>query len=469
MGTAMFKSNWRIFYVLISVLCIKLLEAARENGEYCKKDRKCLSEHCCVTRCRECCLDSHCNKGQVCRKNKCTGPKPNGQGCDVNSDCRTGHCCGIAGERMCRECCKTSHCEYFSKDKEKCRDNKCVGFLDDGELCLEDSYCFSNHCCKNGKCGECCKHSHCNSAANETCLARTCVGPRDAGIKCSADSHCASNSCCGLWLWPKKRTCQECCKDEDCSLGLNCFNNVCSGPRSNTEECQIPSHCSSTFCCKQQSQSNSTKKICSECCRDNNCAKGACNQWNLCGTAIPTLCNEYVKCSSGHYCSREGLCEKKLKIKTPCRQDAECVSSSCCGIASLGRKCEQCCKAEDCKRSQTCVRRQCVGLRPKGKECIKNTQCESSKCCSINPFSPLSFKTCSQCCMDNDCPKGQSCIGRKCLNIEEIGSTCTIPSECKTMQCCGAKSGLKGFCYECCKDQNCQVGLECRKRKCVMK
>merc|ERR1712106_83532 len=101
----------RIFIIfLVATLYINTLYTARENGFYCKKDHKCSSRHCCVTRCRDCCKDSHCNKGQKCGGNVCLGPKPNGHTCLADSDCRTKHCCGVVGEKICRDCCLSSHC-----------------------------------------------------------------------------------------------------------------------------------------------------------------------------------------------------------------------------------------------------------------------------------------------------------------------------------------------------------------------
>ena len=444
----------------ILVLLVVSVRCRRNNGEYCKKDHKCRSSHCCVTRCRECCLDSHCARGQVCRRNECEGPSPIGHSCDQGSDCRTGHCCG----GTCEECCVSGHCSTG----EKCRQSHCVGNLAPGSHCLHDYYCSTSHCCANGRCGECCKHSHC-PGANTTCLARTCVGPRDVGVRCTAHTQCSSGSCCGP---PRQRRCEDCCDDEDCARGENCYNNVCRGPRQNSALCEKHWHCASGHCCANTH--NSSVSTCSECCADTHCHKERCNEWQLCGHSVPHLCSQHVPCSAGYYCSSAGLCQAKLRNKAVCGGDAQCMSGSCCGIASKGRRCEQCCKDQDCRRSQSCVRRRCVGHRSVGEQCARNYQCQSGRCCSVHPHSPLGFRYCSHCCSDKDCPGNQACLGRSCILQSEIGTPCTeckkgTPCrQCKTTQCCKVQGGKGRECQECCADRHCQVGWQCYKDKCVL-
>ena len=44
------------------------------------------------------------------RDRKCIAPRANGMSCVPDSDCASGHCCGVVPFKRCQECCKDSHC-----------------------------------------------------------------------------------------------------------------------------------------------------------------------------------------------------------------------------------------------------------------------------------------------------------------------------------------------------------------------
>ena len=44
------------------------------------------------------------------RNRSCIAPRANGKSCVPDSDCASGHCCGVVPFKKCRECCKDSHC-----------------------------------------------------------------------------------------------------------------------------------------------------------------------------------------------------------------------------------------------------------------------------------------------------------------------------------------------------------------------
>ena len=136
----------KIGIIFVLIICLENQVSGRPNGDKCRKDSQCDSGNCCgvwpFKRCRECCKDSDCPSGQNCkyvrifyshtlksyflskkitktmiskcfivnRNRACIAPRANGNSCVPDSDCASGHCCGVVPFKKCRECCKDSHC-----------------------------------------------------------------------------------------------------------------------------------------------------------------------------------------------------------------------------------------------------------------------------------------------------------------------------------------------------------------------
>ena len=136
------------------------------------------------------------------RNRVCIAPRANGKSCGPDSDCASGHCCGMWPFKRCRECCKDPHCTG-------------------GKFCL-----------------------------SRTC--RDCLEENQSG--CSSDGHCCGQlTCCGekkfLGMVLTKGTCQDpnlpCCAmfQQPCSTSpaapetLKCCNASCQQDFSGSYRC----------------------------------------------------------------------------------------------------------------------------------------------------------------------------------------------------------------------------------------
>ena len=82
------------------------------------------------------------------RDRKCVAPRPNGSSCNPDSDCESGHCCGVWPFKRCRECCKDSHCE----DMKFCANRECRDCLEENDYgCSSDSQCCGQLTCCGDK------------------------------------------------------------------------------------------------------------------------------------------------------------------------------------------------------------------------------------------------------------------------------------------------------------------------------
>jgi len=158
------------------------------NGKWCGNDGDCASGNCCGGLfgiigqvCGECCEDRHCDAGWNCYNGlfagfKCGTAKGNGEDCDQDSDCASGHCVkGFWGDKKCRQCEDDSHCNgaryaLETPGRKICDDNACIPPKPNGESCPlfgknKDVECESGHCCL-GTCRECCEDSHCGNGGN---------------------------------------------------------------------------------------------------------------------------------------------------------------------------------------------------------------------------------------------------------------------------------------------------------------
>ena len=136
------------------------------------------------------------------RNRVCIAPRANGKSCGPDSDCASGHCCGVWPFKRCRECCKDPHCSG-------------------GKFCL-----------------------------SRTC--RDCLQENQSG--CSSDGHCCGQlTCCGekkfLGIILSRGTCQDpnlpCCAmfQQPCSTSpaapetMKCCNASCQQDFSGSYRC----------------------------------------------------------------------------------------------------------------------------------------------------------------------------------------------------------------------------------------
>jgi hypothetical protein len=90
-------------------------------------------------------------------------------------------------------------------------------------------------------------------------------------------------------------------------------------------------------------------------------------------------------------------------------------------------------------------------------QCGEGLNCISARC-----------KTTDQCCLDQDCPTGQTCQDHHCAaaGAEKIGQcgTCSTSFQCAAgLNCIGARCKSTD---QCCLDQDCPAGQSCQNQQC---
>ena len=129
-----------------------------------------------------------CNEIVYYRNRKCIAPRANGKSCIPDSDCASGHCCGVWPFKRCRDCCQDSHC---TSDKF-CMSRTCSNCLE-----LNKSGCTSDsHCCNGGTCcGE--KKLFGGYITKGTCIGSPFLCCAQQGNPCSSSTLAPENmKCC---------------------------------------------------------------------------------------------------------------------------------------------------------------------------------------------------------------------------------------------------------------------------------
>lgn len=147
-----------------------------------------------------------------------------------------------------------------------------------------------------------------------------------------------------------------------------------------------------------------------------------------------------------------------------CETSFECAE----GLNCIGARCKtpsQCCLDQDCPTGQSCVDHACKvtdGGTARCGQCTTSFQCgEDMNCIGER------CRDAGQCCLDQDCPAGQSCRDHACTvtggNVGQCGR-CASSFECSgEMNCVGARCRNDG---QCCLDQDCPSGLGCVDHQC---
>lgn len=155
----------------------------------------------------------------------------------------------------------------------------------------------------------------------------------------------------------------------------------------------------------------------------------------------------------------------------PLGQCGTCATTFECteGLKCIGARCRtdgQCCLDEDCPTGQSCQDHQCrITASEVGQcgECSTSFQCANDlKCVGAR------CKSDGQCCFDPDCPAGQSCQNHQCrITGGDVGlcGACSTSFECANdLNCVGARCKDPG---QCCLDQDCPSGQACLQNRCA--
>jgi hypothetical protein len=399
--------------------------------------------------------------------------KPNGQPCNKNAQCRSRHCCTVAGQNpgRCRECCSTEDCPEPAC--QTCTPSGTCQPTHEGETCDGDK-----RCCR-GKCRQCCTAEDCGDPDCHVCTpSGTCRQARE-GDPCDGDKVCCQGQC------------RECCHDGDCGPARVCRDHVClpdpgactagqnlchdgTAPCDDRPGCQCVSTTSGATFCGLGSR-------CSDCSRDEDCTEV---------TGPGSVCADFT----GDFCScRETNRRACLSPCDRCTSDQQCSAHQRC----CDGECQDCCTTADCRGDETCEGGRCVcrGCRSRinntcvagtawtecgtdgarcaacarGEVCAADRQscvnCESifdspaarTWCDAVNDFAEFQCEPNCVCAALKDGRSGV-CFGGPsyCTRHEPI---CTFPSDCV----------IDGFGTDCLQVGNCEQASHCKQTVCVTK
>ena len=297
-------------------------------------------------------IDNDCNGevDEVCQRL--------GESCSGDTDCASGMCDELDGERVCTARCVSGMDECPDDgwcDGDPCGDGRCRaarGSLADGETCRDNGECASGFCVRpegeRARCTRSCTPHDLGCYAVEVCqeLAESCGAclpaweggdGRSFGEPCTDDEQCGSGNClidgdpdaCGEGC--TYRYCSESCgEDGSCPDGAHCREGNCiRGPASELGE---------------------------TCLRDEDCLEGWCVQFDGIARCVTDCeadgsCDEGFLCSEGDYCWPDGA-----RPGDACGPDGDRCDGGECVTVSGEEVCASACDdSSQCPAGLSCV------------------------------------------------------------------------------------------------------------------
>ncbi|MGM0578602.1 MAG: Dickkopf N-terminal cysteine-rich domain-containing protein [Myxococcota bacterium] len=335
--------------------------------------------------------------------------------------------------------CPSRH--YCDKGTLTIGKNTCRPMKGTCDACSADKQCLGDRICKGKPAGKCIVEAS-----------------RDMGEECCRNAQCASGSC------DKDGRCQcrhsdDCADGEYCDTGtLGVGRNSCVAYKATCEACSADKQCAPPEVCKGKPAGKCVEEdsvaLGESCCRDAQCATGACSAAGVC------QCKEDDDCANGEYCDKGTLgvgrntCQAyKVRCDT-CSADKQCAPPAICKGKPAGK-----CVEED--------------SRDVGQTCCRNAECRSGSCNKDGVC---------QCKDNGDCPDGEYCdtgtagIGRNtCVDYKDSCESCSADKQCGPGSICKGKpvgkcidEGSKSYGQSCCKNAQCSSG-KCQGGACTCK
>ncbi|MBM4318619.1 MAG: hypothetical protein FJ125_01345, partial [Deltaproteobacteria bacterium] len=445
-----------------------------------------------------CMTDDKCDDGAHC-DGTCQPDAPDGQACDEDSDCLSGHCangfCCRAGDccavaagcparyRLSPVCDAASTCQGHRLDAT-CIDSICgtsprvdddrgcgAGLLSDGCGLYPAVHCTGEAVQQDPPCPQqCAADEGCDPGAH--CDEGECRSDLADGQRCDEDSDCQSGHCGNGF----------CCRAGDCcALAADCPPAYASPPR-----CDRPSACQGSRldavcdeerrCRSRQVDDDSacTAQLLSDACgffQDVYCNGGQNQQDPPC----PAVCAVEGDCDPGAHC--DVTCLPDLADGRVCDEDSDCASGHCAN--------SYCCAAGDCcaaaadcparyRQSPVCdTVATCQGHRRDalcdGNVCGTSAAIDDDRGCvgglvanacglypavhctgaavQLPPVCP------DGCFVEEDCDPGAHCRAGVCQGDLGDGQPCLVHSDCISNHC------GNGFC--CTQGDCCGVAADC--------
>lgn len=270
--------------------------------------------------CVECLMDSHCDDGNECTDDTCSGgacTHPARTGACTGGTCLGGACCtGCNDAGTCRTGDTNATCGLGGVD--------CTTCTPPADMCV------------GGSCVECTRNGHCddgNECTDDSCSDGTCTISDRTGTCESGAGTCVSGMCCTGCV--QSGTCEPGTSASACGTGggacLSCTGEtgICDG--GSCVGCTDASHCDDSNECTDDSCDGGT---CTNTPRTGTCMDGS----GVClGTTCCTGCNDGGTCRPG---DTDSLCGAGGGPCASCAGGASCSSGVCrCGSGGGATEC----------------------------------------------------------------------------------------------------------------------------------
>ena len=285
--------------------CVECTDAAGCSGSDTCIEGACYAEHC----------SNDTQDGGETDLN-CGGPEcppcPNGDGCNVYTDCQSGFC----DNGTCQPCDNSFDCDA---PQSHCDSGSCVDDVPNGEPCNYDTWCLSdncqsdeNICCDEGCQGDCESCLEANTgepdgtcapilSGSGSCQQLGCLG-NSSEVTVAGSCNGTSSNCVGEVVIS--------CSPYDCNSSTDhCYTS-----------CTNTSQCNGNYYCNGSNQCVPKKDNGDSCTEDNQCDSDICqNDDNVCcNSGCSGLCQACVASKTG---GTDGICSSITAGTDP---DGEC-------------------------------------------------------------------------------------------------------------------------------------------------
>jgi hypothetical protein len=402
-----------------------------------------------------CADDNDCDAGGHC-DTICLGDLQDGTYCNEDSDCSSGHCQGGI-------CCSGGHCcltpaacpgQY--KAYPTCQDDTtCQGTRIDATC--TSNVCGSTEVDDDSGCGWWTLADGCGQFAGIYCNGSDVQETPGCPLTCNGDGDCDPQAHCDGSCVADQDAGTTCDEHSDCQSG-NCANGFC---------------CSTGDCCINSSDCPDIYSSPSQCGLPQQCQgeriDAVCLNFSCSSVFTPddTACSQKVQATScGMYLPR--FCtgaENQLSPTCPggCFDDNECLDDAHCDgtcLADLidGANCDE---ASDCQSAH----------------CLNDFCCASGDCCFLASHCPDNFSAAPSCTEADDCQGERTdatCSEFICgsikVNDDSACSQATVSDDCgpyKPVYCNGKVEQLAPNCPSICTyDFQCDPGASCINNQC---
>lgn len=302
----------------------------------------------------------------------------------------------------------------------------CEPDVNNGQVCDADSWCVSGHC-QNGFCcdsGDCCSsESDCPASysTDPVCTSpATCQGERDVGV-------CNANTCVTAMGVADDSACDASTVASVCGPypSVSCGGGSVQNPPECADGCTADIECDSSAYCSNAGVCVPDEPDGDACVADNQCTSGHCQNGHCCATGdccgANGDCDAYDEPSA---CTGEATCQGE-RVDGVCSASSQCTASVVpddSGCATI--------EASDCGPypaivcgvGQNQMPPMCADSCLGDAECDASAHCEAGAC--VPDAGPGGF-----CTINAQCAGGLSCVDNVCCSSACTGSceACDIP------------------------------------------